>query len=52
MSGFATAGEHPALVLPDALAEAADLVRPVLIAGDEPAAVIILVEIVAQGVGD
>lgn len=52
MSGFAPAGTEPALVLPAALAEAAELVRPVLVAGGEPAAVVILVDIDAQGVGD
>jgi len=52
MSGLAPAGTVPALVLPDALVEAADLVRPVLVAGGQPVAAIILVEIEAQGVGD
>lgn len=50
MSGFASAGAGPALVLPDDLSEAADLARPVLTAGGEPTAAVILVEIEAQGV--
>lgn len=50
MSGLAPAGTGPALVLPAALSEAADLIRPVLVNGGEPTAAIVLVDIEAQGV--
>ena len=52
MSCFAPAGTDAALVLPADLSEAADLTRPVLVAGGEPTAVVVLVEVEAQGVGD
>ncbi len=46
------AGTSPALVLPAAFSEAVDLVRPVLTAGTQPGAVVILLDIEAQGVED
>jgi len=52
VSFFGPAFTEAAFVVPADLSEAADLVRPVLIAGDAPTAVIILVEIEAQGAGD
>lgn len=50
MNHAAPAGTAPAFTLPDALQEAADAVRPVLVAGAQPVAVVILVDIEAQGV--
>lgn len=52
MSTFEPAGAGPALVLPAAFVEAVDLVRPVLTAGTQPRAVVVLVDIEAQGVED
>lgn len=49
---LAPAGTSPALVLPPEFAEAVDLARPILVAGPQPGAVIILLEIEAQGVED
>lgn len=50
MSGGAPAGATPALTLPDNLSEAATLLRPVLEAGTQPGAVVLLLDIEAQGV--
>ena len=50
MSCFAPAATEPALVLPAALSEAADLTRPVLIAGGQPVAAVVLIDIEVQGV--
>ncbi len=49
---FEPAGTGPALVLPAAVSEAVDLVRPALSAGTQPRAVVVLLEIEAQGVED
>lgn len=51
MTALAPAGVDPAHVLPQEFSEAADLLRPVLEAGGEPQAAIILIDIEAQGVG-
>ncbi len=47
---LAPAGTPPAHVLPAAFSEAVDLVRPVFAPGPQPRAVVILLEIEAQGV--
>lgn len=47
---FEPAGVSPAHTLPPEFVEAADLVRPVLTAGTQPGAVVILLDIEAQGV--
>lgn len=51
MNFLAPAGTGPTFTLPAEFVEAADAVRPVLVAGDQPSAVVILVDIEAQGVG-
>lgn len=50
MSFLAPAGESPALTLPANAQQAVDAVRPVLVAGPQPRAAVILVDIEAQGV--
>lgn len=52
MNGGAPAGTAPALTLPADLSEAATLVRPVLVAGTQPGAVVVLLNVEAQGVED
>jgi hypothetical protein len=47
---LAPPGTLPDHTLPDSAQEAADAVRPVLRAGGQPGAVVILVDIEAQGV--
>lgn len=50
MNHLAPAGELPAHVLPASTEEAVVFVRPVLTAGTQPRAVVVLVDVVAQGV--
>lgn len=49
---LAPAGMGPAFVLPAEFSAALDLIRPVLDPGGPPVAVVILVQIEAQGVED
>lgn len=49
---FGPLGAIPLLVLPDDASEATELVRPVLVAGPEPTAVVILLDIDVRGAGD
>jgi hypothetical protein len=46
---LAPAATGPTHTLPEALQEAVDAVRPVLVAGDQPVAAVILVDVEAQG---
>jgi hypothetical protein len=50
VSHLAPAGEVPPHTLPASAQEAVDAVRPVLTAGPQPGAVVILVDIEARGV--
>lgn len=50
MSLLSPAGGSPAHTLPASAQEAADLARPVLAQGGPPVAVVVLVDIEAQGV--
>jgi hypothetical protein len=52
VSLLAAAGELPAHTLPAAAQQAVDAVRPVLTAGGQPGAVVVLVDIEAQGVSE
>ena len=49
MTHLAPAQDLPAHALPDAAQEGADLLRPVLSAGGQPGAVVVLMDIEAQG---
>lgn len=49
MNAIGPSGTEPSHVLPAAFSEAVDLVRPVLTAGTQPGAVVILLTIEAQG---
>ncbi len=51
MTLFAPTLTLPALTIPDDASEAADLVRPVLVAGGEPPATVILIDVDARGGG-
>lgn len=50
MNGLSPAGEGPSHTLPAAAQEAVDAVRPILVAGSQPGAVVILLDVEAQGV--
>lgn len=50
MNFLAPSGEVPPFTLPASAQQAADLQRPVLVAGRQPTAVVVLVDIEAQGV--